>query len=1493
MADYLSESEWKKELKKHDKLSATGLSELLRDIDKCAARKDHAGQLKALDELRDKVGKLRAKQSSNKELCKYLDAMLAAIKDAEKQVEKRLEDDDSEVDEGAKLGELLLAVLPRVRRLKVEAPWHFVVAQGKPPGLFISRTAISPAHVQRAKDARTGSGAILKGDCYGEEGITVFDLLEQVPPPGLGKRLKEAIKALTGLNVKLVVRGGGAQIDDELDEDDPGVSNPQPLYGEQANQEQAYRQLLQEVAPLLNAALVAPDAPADALRQAFTEAGRLAGERRFGDALAPLREVLESARDALAAATRHVTDWAQPQALELSQLKAAGSPHLAELTRLMQAALEHARGRRWSEAVTAMEDFDALLIRARTEARAPELSRASQGHADERQRQLFSDWANGLAPELLRLKNGSHPDIETIAAAVKQALEQSAKGDFETAARLMDGANDKLLAALTDQRSDEVRQSTAQAFSEQTAFFTEWAKGTTASLTELKLGGAPGLAEIGELIKATLEAARQHRWDDAVQAMQDADALIAEALRTLSASRVLADLDQPRDEAERLYRTRRQALEERLQRARTDPAIQGPAKALFDGIDEAVAQGQFVVALNQLNQLVALCQERGSTLRQTLAELYDSADPNVWPLSMDKDADRWRNDITRLLKDWDLGTAAAELAKFREAIQVAKRALPVDFTEMRDLRDLETRHRNAGLQNAAFARNTEQSRSAALRIVREDGTLSIDQLPELMRDLPFSRSDESLGAVLEDMGESGVDHLPPSKHTRRMLERLRDEPELREALMAIRAPAPESPASDMIRATLGLPNDAVLTDAHARRAATAALLSQLRQSDAGSCFATSVAIGAQTRNPARFLQDLQSLFSSGKITRTLNGKPVEARLNLDMSTTDLEKVQPVRREASGLDKTPAFMAVLHALGLPPKEHAGAIDRALAELLGGADQGDLAPQTIIATLVKQQKAARQLGDEDAKKLDNAARTAFQGQQDNRLLRAWEYTVASLVEDDSRSQSRTQTLRATASSDLTSQLLTSANATLTSGGSGGANAQQVFNALRGEMSRLVGTRLKAVYDASTKTAPAPDGSSSRGVWALLDSETGTKLGDPASYKKSLDAIARQALAVFPSDPERALAQRFVDRLVADLAPAKAPQGGGGHGSRDMISVFYGHDTAIEVEDITNPTPDQLMTWVIGRSDAMHKSHGKDFSEQPESSGTLMRNSIHAFNFRPGTAGLRDMAGEGDATPQEKAEQFKKDEKARNRVLRAVSLPLNDPIDGPVQQIVDDAISWYNSTTRASVRATIQNKLRALGKREVSAGWLAKVIEAAVDETEPTHANVAKRKKKAMGNLSRSVMARVAPPVPASEVDGRLDEVLGALKVPQDQLAEGKKKALARLPKGKDAGMSVLKDAVDAALNEQGVPRSDDNSGHRIFEALKPKPSLKGLVFADTNWGDGDHVTMMTWILNPVTDEVELWAMNEDGSGAHQLEHDDWIKGTNWSVPKDPSQVGGVRG
>ncbi len=54
-------------------------------------------------------------------------------------------------------------------------------------------------------------------------------------------------------------------------------------------------------------------------------------------------------------------------------------------------------------------------------------------------------------------------------------------------------------------------------------------------------------------------------------------------------------------------------------------------------------------------------------------------------------------------------------------------------------------------------------------------------------------------------------------------------------------------------------------------------------------------------------------------------------------------------------------------------------------------------------------------------------------------------------------------------------------------------------------------------------------------------------------------------------------------------------------------------------------------------------------------------------------------------------------------------------------------------------------------------------------------------------------------------------------------------------------------------------------------------RGLVVADTNWGDGDHMKKFSMVANPLTDpaEIEMWQMNEDGTSASKMDQKKWSR------------------
>ncbi|HSV44942.1 MAG TPA: hypothetical protein VLJ58_04040 [Ramlibacter sp.] len=356
------------------------------------------------------------------------------------------------------------------------------------------------------------------------------------------------------------------------------------------------------------------------------------------------------------------------------------------------------------------------------------------------------------------------------------------------------------------------------------------------------------------------------------------------------------------------------------------------------------------------------------------------------------------------------------------------------------------RQTTSGLHDGQAARKTALSLNMARLVSNPDGSLNAGRLDAAIAEL---------GAV-----------TPQTDHTRlmaRMLTRLKDDAPFAEQLQSIGAPrGAANPAHGMVRATLGLPPGHTVTQADARQAALAALLSDLRQSSVGSCFGTATAVMVHDVQPQQFLAELKGLIETGAMTKTIDGEEVSVSMSERVSTRELQ--QTIQLDGQGrvtkagdkavkppapLHEAPGMRAALQSLGVADKDmaatlakatkalgkekitpeallrqvalgqvglsasHASTVERVrkldarIAELSVAARKGGpegAAAQTRMDKLQAEQRKALESIDfrfETEKMAGlaqrmHAATDAYQGQMDNRLLRAWEYTLSSVLE-----------------------------------------------------------------------------------------------------------------------------------------------------------------------------------------------------------------------------------------------------------------------------------------------------------------------------------------------------------------------------------------------------------------------------------------------------------------------------------------------------------------
>lgn len=211
MPDYLSESEWKKVLKRpeNDKVKKTGISDALKNYAKAVSTRDTGRQTACIDEIITKARAVKRTRGFNSDLVNYLDSMAEQAEKALVVLEGARDND------GGNPGMQSLLTVAKTR--DAGSPMYFVMAPGKPKsGLVISRKSPNQEMRQVASNQRGRPGLILEGAVYSESGKYVFELPD-APPAGLAKAIRKAVLEDAKRNIRVLVRGGGQNVDDESD----------------------------------------------------------------------------------------------------------------------------------------------------------------------------------------------------------------------------------------------------------------------------------------------------------------------------------------------------------------------------------------------------------------------------------------------------------------------------------------------------------------------------------------------------------------------------------------------------------------------------------------------------------------------------------------------------------------------------------------------------------------------------------------------------------------------------------------------------------------------------------------------------------------------------------------------------------------------------------------------------------------------------------------------------------------------------------------------------------------------------------------------------------------------------------------------------------------------------------------------------------------------------------------------------------------------------
>lgn len=193
--------------------------------------------------------------------------------------------------------------------------------------------------------------------------------------------------------------------------------------------------------------------------------------------------------------------------------------------------------------------------------------------------------------------------------------------------------------------------------------------------------------------------------------------------------------------------------------------------------------------------------------------------------------------------------------------------------------DLSKRLDRSKIQESGAVRGLLRARNIAILLIDEKGNLDLKKIEIAI---------EALKRHLYFLGTLRIEDALRQKHMLTALEYLLKCQTTQKLIKQFSRPESHPGAEKVIRETLDIPSNTVLTDALVRQAALSAWLTYLRQS-VGSCFATAPAILIQTEQADQFLMDLKEMLDTGRLKRVANGVEIHAPISTSWGVGDLRK----------------------------------------------------------------------------------------------------------------------------------------------------------------------------------------------------------------------------------------------------------------------------------------------------------------------------------------------------------------------------------------------------------------------------------------------------------------------------------------------------------------------------------------------------------------------------------------------------------------------------
>lgn len=370
------------------------------------------------------------------------------------------------------------------------------------------------------------------------------------------------------------------------------------------------------------------------------------------------------------------------------------------------------------------------------------------------------------------------------------------------------------------------------------------------------------------------------------------------------------------------------------------------------------------------------------------------------------EVDAFREQIGQIvfLAERDAASTAA-LLNLKDVSNSLKRIQNVYVAEIAKFKgDIDSRrllHDKTGLQDSTYVVSIQTSKAIASLLMTSSGYLNLGLI----------------NSIKSSFFDSSKPLLQYQKDLIGTLDVLNGSPDLQEQLRNVSKPSdPSLISNDLIRISLGLPNDTVVTDQNARYVALTGLIGDMRQGDVGSCFATNVSIMMMGALKGRVISDFTEILSEGKLTRKSATDQNDFVPYLDIGDGAIHNPFQVNSagKVSGVQgyvwESPGIVAACRQLGI----HSGAVETEIKNIISnefksqGLSSGGKIEASVSWLVGKLVDAKYGTGLTPLKKDDisSLALVAFSGETNTPMLRAWESCLAAMAEANSDNMVRSR-------------------------------------------------------------------------------------------------------------------------------------------------------------------------------------------------------------------------------------------------------------------------------------------------------------------------------------------------------------------------------------------------------------------------------------------------------------------------------------------------------